>query len=114
MIAFILSYTINTNTYMSGFVPPVPLLHCVELYPCPSNLFFFLGGGFDTCVTIQSGFWPCALNGQEALAMLEETHQKDSDYEVILTDWMLPGMDYHTSKPIDVNKVAELLRKYMS
>ncbi len=77
------------------------------------KLIFFLGGGFDTCVTIQSGFWPCALNGQEALAMLEETHQKDSDYEVILTDWMLPGMDYHTSKPIDVNKVAELLRKYM-
>lgn len=76
--------------------------------------YFFFGGGFDTCVTIQSGFWPCALNGQEALAMLEETHQKDSDYEVILTDWMLPGMDYHTSKPIDVNKVAELLRKYMS
>ncbi len=75
--------------------------------------YFFWGGGFDTCVTIQSGFWPCALNGQEALAMLEETHQKDSDYEVILTDWMLPGMDDHTSKPIDVNKVAELLRKYM-
>lgn len=75
--------------------------------------FFFGGGGFDTCVTIQSGFWPCALNGQEALAMLEEAHQKDSDYEVILTDWMLPGMDDHTSKPIDVNKVAELLRKYM-
>ncbi len=75
--------------------------------------YFFLGGGFDTCVTIQSGFWPCALNGQEALAMLEEAHQKDSDYEVILTDWMLPGMDDHTSKPIDVNKVAELLRKYM-
>ncbi len=46
--------------------------------------------------------------------MLAETHQKDSDYEVILTDWMLPGMDDHTSKPIDVNKVAELLRKYMS
>ncbi|MFG6338765.1 MAG: hypothetical protein K1W31_10120 [Lachnospiraceae bacterium] len=45
--------------------------------------------------------------------MLEEAHQKDSDYEVILTDWMLPGMDDHTSKPIDVNKVAELLRKYM-
>ncbi len=75
--------------------------------------YFFGGGGFDTCVTIQSGFWPCALNGQEALAMLEEAHQKDSDYEVILTDWMLPGMDDHTSKPIDVNKVAELLRKYM-
>lgn len=75
--------------------------------------YFFFGGGFDTCVTIQSGFWPCALNGQEALAMLEEAHQKDSDYEVILMDWMLPGMDDHTSKPIDVNKVAELLRKYM-
>ena len=76
-------------------------------------IFFWGGGGFDTCVTIQSGFWPCALNGQEALAMLEEAHQKDSDYEVILTDWMLPGMDDHTSKSIDVNKVAELLRKYM-
>ena len=89
------------------------LLHIrTDIYDVVS--FFCGGGGFDTCVTIQSGFWPCALNGQEALAMLEETHQKDSDYEVILTDWMLPGMDYHTSKPIDVNKVAELLRKYMS
>lgn len=93
-----------------------PYLCCIawNFIRVRQTYFFLGGGGFDTCVTIQSGFWPCALNGQEALAMLEETHQKDSDYEVILTDWMLPGMDYHTSKPIDVNKVAELLRKYMS
>ena len=92
-----------------------PYLCCIawNFIRVRQTYFFWGGGGFDTCVTIQSGFWPCALNGQEALAMLEETHQKDSDYEVILTDWMLPGMDDHTSKPIDVNKVAELLRKYM-
>ncbi len=92
-----------------------PYLCCIawNFIRVRQTYFFFGGGGFDTCVTIQSGFWPCALNGQEALAMLEEAHQKDSDYEVILTDWMLPGMDDHTSKPIDVNKVAELLRKYM-
>lgn len=35
----------------------------------------------------------CALNGQSALKMLEEQHQKGNDYEVILTDWKLPGMD---------------------
>lgn len=35
----------------------------------------------------------CALNGQEALEMLEEAHQKGNDYEVILTDWRIPGMD---------------------
>lgn len=35
----------------------------------------------------------CALNGQSALEMLEEQRQKGNDYEVILTDWKLPGMD---------------------
>lgn len=35
----------------------------------------------------------CALSGQRALEMLEEQHQKGNDYEVILTDWKLPGMD---------------------
>lgn len=35
----------------------------------------------------------CALSGQAALEMLEEQHQKGNDYEVILTDWKLPGMD---------------------
>ena len=35
----------------------------------------------------------CALNGQTALEMIEEQHQKGNDYEVILADWKLPGMD---------------------
>lgn len=35
----------------------------------------------------------CALSGQSALEMLEEQHRKGNDYEVILTDWKLPGMD---------------------
>lgn len=34
-----------------------------------------------------------ALSGQTALEMLEEQHQKGNDYEVVLTDWRLPGMD---------------------
>ncbi|MDE7178818.1 MAG: response regulator [Lachnospiraceae bacterium] len=35
----------------------------------------------------------CALNGQAALEMIEEQHRKGNDYEVILADWKLPGMD---------------------
>ena len=35
----------------------------------------------------------CALNGQAALEMIEEQHQKGNDYEVILADWRLPGKD---------------------
>ena len=35
----------------------------------------------------------CALSGQAALEMIEEQHQKGNDYEVILADWKLPGMD---------------------
>lgn len=35
----------------------------------------------------------CALSGQAALEMLEKQHQNGNDYEVILTDWKLPGMD---------------------
>ncbi|MCM1268654.1 MAG: response regulator [Bacteroidales bacterium] len=35
----------------------------------------------------------CALSGQIALEMLEEQHQKGNDYEVILTDWRLPGLN---------------------
>lgn len=35
----------------------------------------------------------CALSGQAALEMLEEQHRKGNDYEVILADWKLPGMD---------------------
>lgn len=35
----------------------------------------------------------CALSGQSALEMLEEQHRKGNDYEIILTDWKLPGMD---------------------
>ena len=34
-----------------------------------------------------------ALSGQSALEMIEEQHRKGNDYEVILTDWKLPGMD---------------------
>ncbi|MDE6406065.1 MAG: response regulator [Lachnospiraceae bacterium] len=34
-----------------------------------------------------------ALSGQRALELMEEQHQKGNDYEVILTDWKLPGMD---------------------
>ncbi len=34
-----------------------------------------------------------ALSGQTALQMMEEAHQKGRDYEVILADWRLPGMD---------------------
>ena len=34
-----------------------------------------------------------ALSGQTALQMMEEAHQKGMDYEVILADWRLPGMD---------------------
>lgn len=35
----------------------------------------------------------CALSGQDALEMIEEQHRKGNDYEVILADWKLPGMD---------------------
>lgn len=34
-----------------------------------------------------------ALSGETALELLEEQHQKGNDYEVILMDWKLPGMD---------------------
>lgn len=34
-----------------------------------------------------------ALSGQRALEMMEEQHQSGNDYEVILTDWKLPGMN---------------------
>lgn len=34
-----------------------------------------------------------ALNGKIALQMLAEQHQKEQDYEIIITDWRLPEMD---------------------
>ena len=34
-----------------------------------------------------------ALEGNVALQMLDEQHQKGMDYEVIIVDWRLPGMD---------------------
>lgn len=35
----------------------------------------------------------CALSGKAALEMIEEQHRQGNDYEVILADWKLPGMD---------------------
>ena len=34
-----------------------------------------------------------ALDGQSALQMLEEAHEKGNDYEIIIIDWKLPEMD---------------------
>ncbi len=34
-----------------------------------------------------------ALSGQEALNMIEAHHKKGTDYEVILLDWKMPGMN---------------------
>lgn len=47
----------------------------------------------------------CALSGQAALEMIEEQHQKGNDYEVVLTDWRLPGMD-------GVEIAREIRRRY--
>jgi CheY-like chemotaxis protein len=33
------------------------------------------------------------LDGESALAMVEQRHQRRDDYHVILLDWQLPGMD---------------------
>lgn len=33
------------------------------------------------------------LNGQEAVAMVEERHKRNEDYQFVLIDWKMPGMD---------------------
>ncbi|MCM1182668.1 MAG: response regulator [Roseburia sp.] len=46
-----------------------------------------------------------ALDGKAALEMLEEQHQKGSDYEIILIDWRLPHMD-------GIEVTREIRRRY--
>lgn len=53
----------------------------------------------DLCVSAASALreigvmseW--ALNGQDALKMIEENHRKHSDYEIVLLDWKMPDMN---------------------
>lgn len=35
----------------------------------------------------------CAFNGEDALKMIKERHDKQDGYQIILLDWQLPGLD---------------------
>lgn len=49
----------------------------------------------------------CALDGENAIRMVEDKHGRHEDYQIVLLDWKMPGMDGIETARIIRNKLGE-------